>query len=211
MRSFPFLALLLILAASVQAQGGEPLASAEGTPVTGLHPAETVAKVLELPPALSEAPPPALQEGVSSAPATARSAFVYPLTLADTPQPASYPSVLGGSTLGLVAGAAVGAGLGYVAYAISDPPDGDMFGGVFSVTAGAALGGAIGSWAGARWANERRGSPWATAAGAALGVAGGIGLGILVGDATESTALGVAMAVPIAIALPALAEVITSR
>jgi len=198
MRSIPLLLLLALplLGAPARAQGGEPSALAEGPPAIDLlRPAETLARVLEPPPA----------------PAAVRSAFVYPLALYDIHQPASYPSVLGGSALGLAPGAAVGAGLGYVVYTITDQPDGDMFGGVFAVSAGAALGGAVGSWAGARWANERRGSPWATAAGAGLGMAGGIGLGLLLGDATESTALGVAVAVPIAIALPALAEIITSR
>jgi hypothetical protein len=142
---------------------------------------------------------------------TARVAFLHPLLLEQARQPAPFPEVLIGSAVGLAVGAALGAGAGYLVYQASGPPDADMFGGVFAVAVGAAVGGAIGSWAGARWANDYRGNPWVTAGAAALGVAGGIGLGILLGDATESTALGVAVAIPIAIALPALAEIATSR
>jgi hypothetical protein len=126
-------------------------------------------------------------------------------------EPASFPRVLLGSTVGLVAGAAVGAGVGYLLYQISGPPDADMFGGLFSVAGGAALGGAVGTWAGSRWANDYRGNPWMTAAGSLIGMAGGIGLGVLAGDATESTELGFLIAIPIAITLPALAEVLSSR
>jgi hypothetical protein len=70
---------------------------------------------------------------------------------------------------------------------------------------------AIGTFAGARIANNGWGNPWATAAGSVLGVAGKIGLGLLAGDATESTTVGLMVAIPIAITLPALSELLATR
>jgi hypothetical protein len=50
-------------------------------------------------------------------------------------QPRS-PDVFLGSALGLAAGGAAGAGVGYLIYLVSDNPDGDMFGGLFAVATG---------------------------------------------------------------------------
>ncbi len=119
---------------------------------------------------------------------------------------------LAGAVLGLPAGILAGAALGYLTGPRDDVPDGCMFLCVPSGPAtGALIGALIGPGVGAHLVNGRRGNPWATVAGSVLGTAGGIGLGFLVGSATGATGVGFAVAIPIAVGLPALAESLTSR
>jgi hypothetical protein len=130
---------------------------------------------------------------------------------ASVAQAAPFSEVLIGTAIGASLGGLVGVGAGLLVYAVTERPDAEMFGALPQIAAGGALGMAAGSWMGARAANDRRGNPWATAAASVVGVAAGMGLGLLVGDATASTATGFMVAIPIAILLPALAERATSR
>ncbi|CAN5804271.1 hypothetical protein BH23GEM3_BH23GEM3_21090 [soil metagenome] len=119
---------------------------------------------------------------------------------------------LAGAALGLPAGILVGTGVGYLTGPRDDVADGCMFLCVPSgPLVGATIGALVGPGIGAHLANGLRGNPWATVAGSVLGTAGGVGLGFLVGSVTGSTEVGFAVAIPVAVGLPALVESVTSR
>jgi hypothetical protein len=119
--------------------------------------------------------------------------------------------VLVGSAVGTAAGALVGAGSGVLLYLATDPPDGAMFGPLGEALAFGTAGAVVGSWVGTRRASGGAGDPWLTALGSVAGAAAGIGAGYLVGEPLGSIPLGIAVGLPIAVAFPAIVEVMTSR
>lgn len=173
--------------------------------------------ILILPAALAAQAPERTPSPFTAA-ATASSAEVLrsPSHTAGFKMTSSSPSGVGpplaGAVLGLPAGILTGAALGYLTGPRDDVGDGCMFLCVPSGPAmGALIGAAVGPGIGAHLVNGRRGNPWAAVAGSVLGTAGGFGLGFLVGFATNSTETGFAVAIPVAVGVPALAEWATSR
>jgi len=124
---------------------------------------------------------------------------------------ASFERVVVGSTLGTIAGAAAGLGIAALVYSVGDRPDADMF----PMLGEAVLIGlpvtALGAWAGTRIASGGAGNPWITGVAAVAGLGIGVGLGVLAGDASGSEAIGIGVALPIAIILPVVAEVLAAR
>jgi hypothetical protein len=118
----------------------------------------------------------------------------------------SFERILVGSALGTIAGAAVGTGLALLVYSATERPDGAMFGPLGELVLIGLPVTAAGAWVGTRIASGGVGNPGLTGLGAVVGVGLGVGLGVMLGDATGSEVVGVALALPIAIALPALAE-----
>jgi hypothetical protein len=118
----------------------------------------------------------------------------------------SFERILVGSALGTIAGAAVGTGLALLVYSATEQPDGAMFGPLGEMVLIGLPVTAAGAWVGTRIASGGVGNPGLTGLGAVVGVGLGVGLGVMLGDATGSEVVGVALALPIAIALPALAE-----
>ena len=125
-------------------------------------------------------------------------------------QPPAHTAVvtLVGSGLGLGLGAAAGMVIGLAI----DGPRGSAS---FPLPPPAALlasagGMTAGSWTGARLGNRHRGDPWMTAAGSVSGLVAGLGFGILAGSLSNSDWAGLAVGLPIAISLPAIAELATT-
>jgi len=124
------------------------------------------------------------------------------------PQTHTVVTTLAGSGLGLGLGAAGG---GLLTIWLYDAAAGQRgWGALLPSIAGASVGGAAGSWTGARIGNRHRGDPWMTAAGSVIGVGAGLGLGVVVGSAMDSGWAGLAVGLPIAISLPAIAELVTT-
>jgi len=114
-----------------------------------------------------------------------------------------------GSGIGLGLGAAAGLVIGR---AIDDPRD---RGGMVPIPSLPIVlltpaGAAVGSWAGARIGNRGRGNPFRTATGSMLGIAAGVGVGVGAGLLTGSGYVGLALGLPVAIYLPARAELRTT-
>jgi hypothetical protein len=128
---------------------------------------------------------------------------------ASAAQAASFERILVGSALGTIGGAAVGTGIALLVYSATEQPDGAMFGPLGEIVVIGLPVTALGAWTGTRIASGGVGNPWLTGLGALAGVGLGVGLGVMLGDATGSEAVGVAVSLPIAIALPALAESLT--
>jgi hypothetical protein len=118
----------------------------------------------------------------------------------------NYLETILATTFGVAVGAALGVGAGYLLTAGSEPVA------IGSTMGMLALGGAAyGGWWGARFGNDGRGDSFYTGGAAVLGALGGGILGYLVGDARDSHLVGLAVAFPIAVALPATVELATTR
>jgi MFS family permease len=140
----------------------------------------------------------------------AHSTSITPLaTRGDTATAGARPRYVGtvaATTFGVVLGGALGTGAGFLLGREADVPASGL------IMAGMAGGGAAyGAYTGARQGNHGRGDAGYTALGAGVGTLAGALIGYFVGNAQDNHLISVAVAVPIAVAVPATAELVTTR
>jgi hypothetical protein len=117
-----------------------------------------------------------------------------------------YVGTVAATTIGVALGAALGTGAGLLLGREAPLPASGLI--VLGMAGGGA---AYGGYTGARQGNHGRGDPGYTAVGAVAGTLTGALIGYFVGNPQGNELISVAVGFPIAVALPATAELATTR